>query len=660
MNNPDHGGIPELTFKSIVAGVLIGVLFGAANAYLGLRVGLTVSASIPAAVMSIAVFRALSRLRLGRDATLLENNMVQTIGSSGESLAAGVIFTVPALILLGFDPGALNIFIYGAVGGTLGVLFMIPLRSYLIVREHERLVYPEGRACAAVLEAGQAGGDQGRLVLGGLGFGALYEALVSGSGLWKSAPRWEPKFFPGAEVSADASPALLGVGYVVGPRIASIMFGGGAIAWLALIPAIRFFGGHAPDPIFPAKLPIAELDAHGVWTSYVRYIGAGGVVFGGFMTLARSLPVILSSGRAALSGLSSAAAEARAPTERDLPGKLVFGLIGLIALTLVILPDSIMPGGAAAVGLALLFGFFFVAVSSRIVGLVGSSSNPISGMTIAALLATTLLFKLFGLTDSGHQAAALAVGAIVCIGAAIAGDVSQDLKTGWLVKATPWKQQAGEIVGVLTSAAVIGFVLLRLHKAYGFGTEALPAPQATLMSMVVQGVFSGDLPWGLVLVGVAIAAVVELMGIPALPFAVGLYLPFSLSAAVFVGGMVRALVERGRGKKSGEAAPEGAERGVLFSSGLIAGSAFIGMTVGMLRSIGESADGAACIAQSGWGSCLLSAPGAAISEALRRLPLALAVGPEWAGRFQDAVAWIALAAVAGLLWVVSRERAKKA
>ena len=656
-HKPGPGTLAELTFKSTLLGILVGILFGAANAYLGLRVGLTVSASIPAAVMSITIFRALQRLRLSRPATILENNMVQTIGSAGESLAAGVIFTVPALILLGFDPGLLKIFIFGCIGGVLGVLFMIPLRRFLIVQEHANLLFPEGTACAAVLDAGEAGGSQGKLVMGGLGLGAVYELLVSGSELWKATPRFTPRFYPGAEVSADASPALLGVGYVVGPRIAAIMFGGGAIAWLALIPTIKFFGGFSPTPIFPASLPIAELDPHGIWTNYIRYIGAGAVVFGGFITLIRSLPAIVASGRAAVAGLRAGkSGPAPERTEHDLPGPIILAGILLIAVAMLVLPRSVVPGDALTVALALLFSFFFVAVSSRIVGLVGSSSNPISGMTIAALLATSLAFKLLGLADGGLQAAALAVGAIVCIGAAIAGDISQDLKTGWLVGATPWRQQVGQIVGVITSAAVIGFVVLRLHKAYGFGSETLPAPQATLMSMVVKGVFAGDLPWGLVLIGIAIAAVVELLGIPSLPFAVGLYLPFSLSATVFAGGMIRALVERRAARRRAAAAGESAaaERGVLFSSGLIAGSAFVGMAVGLLRSIGKSPAVTECLAASGFRGCLFRLPGGTLAELCRQGPERLLVGPEWAGRHQDAVAGLIILGLCTLLYFIAR------
>lgn len=624
----------ELSPRAIGIGIVIGILFGAANAYLGLRVGLTVSASIPAAVMAVAIFHALRNAGLSEDSTILENNMVQTIGSAGESLAAGVIFTVPALILLGYSPGLLKIFVLGAIGGILGILFMAPLRRYLIVREHGNLVFPEGTACASVLVAGREGGAQGRLVFTGLGVGALFEFLMSGLGLWKAAPKWELPNLPAAEVSADSSPALLGVGYVIGPRIAAIMFGGGALAWLVLIPAIKLFGGSST--IYPGPGPVSGLDAHGIWHYYVRYIGAGAVVFGGIVTLVRSFPVIGSSAAAVIRGFRSSGGE-KGPvgrTDQGLRGPVVAAGVVVLFLAMALLPRSMAPGGFAAALLALIFCFFFVAVSSRIVGLIGSSSNPVSGMTIAALLATTLVFKLLGWTGAEHQVAALAVGSIVCIGAAIAGDTSQDLKTGFLVRATPRLQQMGEVIGVLTSAAVIGIVVLRLHGAYGIGSEALPAPQATLMSLVVKGVLSGDLPWTLVFIGVIAAAVVELLGIPSLPFAVGLYLPLSLSTPILIGGLIRALMERkskaAEGKEGGADKSLVSDRGVLFASGLIAGSAFVGMALGLVRSFGE-----------GRGKFMV--------RALEKIT----VGPEWAGSWQDPAAAAALLVLAGVLLVIA-------
>ena len=631
--------LPELTLRAVVAGIGIGILFGAANAYLGLKVGITVSASIPAAVMSVAIFRALSKGGLMRPAGVLENNMVQTVGSAGESLAAGVIFTVPALILLGFAPGVLNIFVLGALGGVLGILLMVPLRRYLIIREHKNLVYPEGTACASVLRADQEGGKKGGLVFAGLGVGAAFEFLVSGMGLWRSKPAWELPRIPAAEISADSSPALLGVGYVIGPKIAAIMFGGGALAWLVFIPAIKLFGSGAEEAIYPADIPVSEMDAHDIWHYYMRYIGAGAVVFGGIVTLIKSLPVIVSSAKAIFKGLGGESGpDAEDVSKRDLPGWALIAGSALIIILMAVLPDRMAPSSIPATLLAVVFAFFFVAVSSRIVGLIGSSSNPVSGMTIAALLGTTVVFKLMGWTGPDHEVTALAVGAIVCISTAIAGDTSQDLKTGYLVGATPWKQQSAEIIGVLTSAAVIGFVVLRLHQGYGIGGEELPAPQATLMSLVVRGVLSGELPWTLIFIGVAAAAVVELLGIPSLPFAVGLYLPISLSTPILAGGVIRHIVKRKEGKAGKEEEDETeaeelvGDRGVLFASGLIAGAAFVGMAIGLLWSFSGG------------------------DSVVDKVLTGINIGPGWAGSFENGVSALVLLLLGALLYIVSRSR----
>jgi putative OPT family oligopeptide transporter len=691
---PGGQSLAEFSFRAALVGAIIGILFGAANAYLGLRVGITVSASIPAAVMSIAVFRALSRMRISAPATILENNIVQTIGSSGEAMAAGIIYTMPALILLGQSPNVLKIFVLGAIGGTLGVLFMVPLRRYLIVREHGKLTYPEGTACAGVLIAGQKGGEMGRMVFAGLGLGAVYEFFASGMGLWKTTPAWRLPRYDAAEISAEASPALLGVGYIIGPRIAAVMFAGGALAWLVFIPAIKLFGAGSPT-MFPATVPIADLDPTGIWKSYVRYIGAGAVVFGGFVTMIRSLPVIFSSARAMLPTRGTAHElkekwSAIAAHDRDLPGSALLIGITICLVAMIALPKNLVPGEILTSILATVFAFFFVAVSARVVGLVGSSSNPISGMTIAALLATTLIFKLLGWTDGGHQAAALAVGAIVCLAAANAGDTSQDLKTGFLVGATPWKMQLGELVGVLSAAAVIGLIVLRLDKAYTLGSPILPAPQATLMTMVVKGVLAGDLPWSLVLIGVATAAIVELLGIPSLPFAVGLYLPFSMSSPIMIGGIVRYLADRKLNAKNANHEDDGAQaitigaqtitdgaqaitigaqaitpanqpecpddlttqRGVLFASGLIAGSAFIGMALGLIRSIGADPAWTACRASSSLLACSLSHPPAALYSAFQSISL----GPAWAASYQDFFAGAIILAAAIVIYLISRKR----
>jgi len=567
--------LPELTVKAVLVGVALGIVFGAANAYLGLRVGMSVSASIPAAVMSVALFRLLRR------GTILETNIVQTVGSAGESLAAGVIFTMPALLIWGLPLDQLQVFTLSCLGGLLGVLFMIPLRRFLIVREHGRLPFPEGTACAEVQVAGETGGSKAKLLFAGLGLGALYKFLADSHAvkLWNESPHLS---LPGkAQIGADATPELLGVGYIIGWRIALVMFSGGALAWLVIIPLINLLGGDRV--IYPGTEPVASMETGAIWNSYIRYIGAGAVAYGGLITLIKSLPTIIESIRIGLGkvGQELKAGQAHAPrTDRDISIKVVLVGALLIALALDLVP--FVPVNFLSALLMVVFAFFFVTVSSRIVGLIGASSNPISGMTIATLLVTSLVFVWTGRGGmEGARVEVLAVGAVVCIAAAMAGDTSQDLKTGYLIGATPWKQQVAEIIGVLTSATVMGAVLLLLHRTYGIGSETLSAPQATLMSLVVDGVLNASLPWWLVVIGMILAAVVE-HGFrqPSLAFAVGLYLPVSLTTPILVGGAIRRWSERGVDE---DRAAEGRERGVLLASGLIAGAALVGVGVaGML------------------------------------------------------------------------------
>ncbi|KPK68044.1 peptide transporter [candidate division TA06 bacterium SM23_40] len=567
----------EITVKSIVLGSLVGIVFGAANAYLGLRVGMTVSASIPAAVISMGILRGL--LKRG---TVLENNMVQTIGSAGESLAAGVIFTIPALIIWGLEIPILEIFVMSLLGGVLGVLFMIPLRRYLIVREHGRLPYPEGTACAEVLIAGDEGGTKARTVFTGVGIGALYNYYLMGFRYWEHSPHWNVRPVRGAQIGIDLTPELLGVGYIIGPRIASYVCAGGVLAWLVLIPILTVFGDRLGAFLPAAAQPISELEPSDIWNSYIRYMGAGAVALGGIVSLIRAGPTIVSSlgagFREVMQGLGPKRIGPGGPpperprTERDLPMSLVLGGVLAVALLAWLMP--FIHVGLLGALLVAVFAFFFVTVSSRIVGLIGSSSNPVSGMTIATLLATALIFHALGWTGTEGKVAALSVGALVCIALCIAGDVSQDLKTGYLVGATPRRQQMGELVGVLTSALFVGWTIFLLNSAYGIPSEQLSAPQATLMSLVVEGVMTRTLPWALVFVGAAIAAVVELMRIPSLPFAVGLYLPISLSTPVMAGGLVRWGV--GRVRDAG-VKKRRTDRGVLFASGLIAGGAVMGI-----------------------------------------------------------------------------------
>ena len=581
---PAESSMAELTVKAVLIGLVLAVVFGAANAYLGLRVGLTVSASIPAAVMAVAIFRVIRR------GTILETNMVQTIGSAGESVAAGVIFTLPALFIWQrSDPtivvDLLQVSVIAAFGGLLGVLFMIPLRRYLISREHGKLPYPEGTACAEVQVAGEVGGGKARLLFTGLGIGALYQALANRSGLalWNESPSLPlPKK---AEIGGDFTPELLGVGFIIGPRIAAIMFGGSALAWLVLIPAINMWGGD--NTVYPASTPMSVLGSGDIWNSYIRYVGAGAVGFAGIVTLLKSLPTIIESFKLGIGQVGAGGGGELPRTQQDLPLKLVMGLAALMAIALWLWPG--VPVGLLGALLIVIFSFFFVTVSSRIVGLIGSSSNPVSGMTIAALILTSLIWVALGLNDGSATAkvAVLAVGAVVCIAAAVAGDTSQDLKTGFLVGATPRRMQIGEMMGVLASAAVMGGVLVVLNESYGIGTvDGLAAPQATLMSLVIDGVLNASLPWGFVLLGIAIAAIAEFVfKLPSLAFAVGVYLPVSLMTPILVGGLMRMGLTK-KYENAGETEDgvsilaEKRERGVLFASGLIAGAALVGVLIG--------------------------------------------------------------------------------
>ena len=569
---------PELTIKAIVVGIVVGVVFGAANAYLGLKVGLTVSASIPAAVIGVAIFRAL------RQGTLLETNIVQTIGSAGESLAAGVIFTIPVLFLWGEDPGFWPIFPLALLGGLLGVLFMIPLRRYLIVREHGNLTYPEGTACAEVQVAAQAGGSQARLLFSGMAVGALYTALEKFARLWPAEPDFQiggPGSNYRTSVGADVTPELLGVGYIIGPKVAAVMLAGGAVGWLVLIPAIYLFGGQADAAIAPAtETLIRDMGSFEIWSKYLRYVGAGAVAFGGVFTLIKSSPTIVESIRLAIGNFKSTSSKVVPRTERELPLQVVGG--SLLAIVLCVAFAPLMDGSESTLGIVaaiavVVFSFFFVTVSSRIVGLIGSSSNPISGMTIATVLICALLF---GGAYGGDQArvAVLTIGSLVCIAAAIAGDTSQDLKTGFLVGATPKRQQLGELVGVLAAALAMSTVLTLFRENIVSGE--FKAPQANLIRLVIDGVLDANLPWGLVFIGMAMAFCVEIMGLPTLAFAVGLYLPIHLAVPIMIGGLVRLAVERMSDKDEVE---HRREQGVLYGSGLIAGAALIGVLVATFK-----------------------------------------------------------------------------
>lgn len=572
---------PELTVTSVMIGVLLAVVFGAANAYLGLRVGMTVSASIPAAVVSMGVLRIVLRRK-----SILESNMVQTIGSAGESLAAGAIFTMPVFFLWAKEgvsnrPGMLSISLTALLGGLLGVLFMVPLRNALIVKEHGALPYPEGTACAEVLLAGEKGGTSARAVFAGMGIAALIKFIVDGLKVVPSTITMRVQALR-TEFSTEIYPALVGVGYICGAKISSYLFAGGVLGWFVLIPAIAAFGGETI--LYPGTEPIEQMflkdGANAIWSSYIRYIGAGAVAAGGIISLVKSLPLIATTFREAIKGLHGNNIDSGTKTERtalDMNMKIVLGAIVLIILAIAIFPD--IPVSFLGAILIAVFGFFFSAVSSRMVGLVGGSNNPVSGMAIATLLFATMVLKSTGDGGAHGMTGAIAIGSVICIIAAMSGDTSQDLKTGYLLGATPRRQQLGELIGAAVSAVTIGGVMLLLDSAWGFGSTELSAPQATLMKMIVEGVMDGNLPWTLVWIGVFIAVVIEIFGIPVLPVAIGLYLPLKLSVPIMAGGLVRYVVSR---RTVNTDVDSEAGSGILFCSGLIAGEGLVGILLAVL------------------------------------------------------------------------------
>ena len=586
--------MPELTVTSIVMGMLLAVVFGAANAYLGLRVGMTVSASIPAAVISMGVIRVIMKRN-----SILESNMVQTIGSAGESLAAGAIFTMPALFLWAEEglcdmPSLVEITLIALCGGVLGVLFMVPLRNALIVKEHETLLYPEGTACADVLLAGEEGGANASTVFSGLGLAAAFKFVVDGLKVLPSDVAFAFKSFKG-EIGMEVYPALLGVGYIVGPQIASYMFVGSIIGWMVIIPLICLFG---PDTwLYPADVgkTIADLYAAGgaakIWSTYVKYIGAGAIATGGMISLIKSLPLIITTFRDSIKSMKGGKNTNTARTAQDLPMQMI--LFGIVAMILIIWVVPAIPVTLLGAAIIVVFGFFFATVSSRMVGLVGSSNNPVSGMAIATLLIATMSIKASGKTGIDGMTAAIAIGSVICIVAAIAGDTSQDLKTGYLLGATPKKQQMGEIIGVVVSGLAIGGVLYLLNAAWGYGGAEVPAPQATLMKMIVEGIMGGNLPWNLVFIGVFLAIALEILRVPVMPFAIGLYLPIYLNASIMIGGAVRMFMDR-RKNVDEETKTKQTTDGTLYCAGMIAGEGLVGILLaifavfGINVSIGES------------------------------------------------------------------------
>ena len=581
---------PELTVTSVIMGCILAVIFGAANAYLGLRVGMTVSASIPAAVISMGVIRVILRRN-----SILESNMVQTIGSAGESLAAGAIFTMPALFLwaeegLSDKPGIVEITLIALCGGILGVLFMVSLRNALIVKEHATLLYPEGTACADVLLAGEEGGANASTVFSGMGLAAIFKFVVDGLKLLPADVSAAFKSFKG-EIGMEVYPALLGVGYIVGPKIASYMFTGSLIGWMVIIPLICLFG---PDTwMYPAAegTTIAQLYANGgaaaIWSTYVKYIGAGAIATGGIISLIKSLPLIVTTFRDSMKSMKGSKNTSTERTAQDLP--MQFILLGIVAMVFIIWIVPAIPVTLLGAFIIVVFGFFFATVSSRMVGLVGSSNNPVSGMAIATLLIATFAIKSSGKTGIDGMTAAIAVGSVICIIAAIAGDTSQDLKTGYLLGATPKKQQMGEMLGVVVSGLAIGGVLYLLNAAWGYGTAEIPAPQAQLMKMIVEGIMGGNLPWGLVFVGVFLAICLEILRIPVMPFAIGLYLPIYLNATIMIGGIVRGLLDRRKGVDEKTKTAQATD-GTLYCAGMIAGEGLVGILLAIFAVVGISLD----------------------------------------------------------------------
>ncbi len=627
---------PEFSPRAVITGIVLGILFGAANAYLGLRVGLTISTSIPVAVLTVAAFRTIHRNR--SVTSILEANTSQTVGSASSSVATGVIFTLPALFLWGLDPTLLQMTLLAMVGGVLGILFMVPLRRYLIEREHETLPYPEGTACAEVLKASEVGGARARSVFLGLGGGALFKFLTG----WIHALRGEVDvripFLKKGEIGSEISAALFGVGFILGPRISAVMVGGGLLSSLVIIPAIAYWGTGRAEPLYPETvLSIAQMEPGQIWTRYVRYIGAGAVATGGLITLIRSIPTMIESFRLGARQLRSQLGSASGPggegaeevprTSRDLP----FGLIvaGLAVLTLVMAlvpqifgPLETFPVRALAAVLVVICSFFFVTVSSRIVGLVGVTSNPTSGMTIASLMLTATVFLLLGWTDDSGKVAALVVGCVVAIAASIAGDTSQDLKTGFLLGATPRRQQVGEILGALTSAVFVCLAVIALDRAFELGSAELAAPQATLMKLVIEGVLQQSLPWVMVGIGVALALVAEMLRIPSLAFAVGVYLPVSTMVPVFIGGMLRWWVARRAA--TDEEREARVQRGVLFGSGLVGGEGILGVGIAIAAAITSRAPAG--------------------------------IGPEWAGALAPWLSAGAFALLGVWFWSLTRRR----
>ena len=570
--SPDEN-LPEFTFRSLTLGILLGVFFAVANTYLGLKVGMTISASIPAAVLSMAILRAISK-----NVSILENNIVQTTASVGEGLASGIIFTIPALFILGGDISSTKIFILAILGGVLGILFMIPMRRYIIVKEHDVLLFPEGTACAEILKSAASAGKNALMAIWGIVIGAIYKALMSLLNLFTDTAVFVIAPFQHTQFRLDSSPALLGVGYIIGPRVAMSIMAGGAVGWWVLIPLIKLYAT-GNTVIFPSTTPIEQMDALAIWSNYIRYIGAGCVATGGLYNLAHILPMILRTVHVGFKELFSGLNSANTPrVDRDISmGWLIIGVIFIILL-LWLLPGMGM--NLTTIFLVSLLGYFFVAVTSITVGLVGSSANPASGMVITTLLVTGLIFSLLGWTERIYLMMAITMSAAVNVAICLAATTSQDLKTGFLLGATPKWQQIAEIIGLILPAFVISIVVILLNQVYTFGSPLLPAPQATLMAIIAKGIIFKQLPTLLVMVGVVLAMIILLLHARVLPFAIGLYLPLEITTAIFIGGIARSIVHRAVHKNKVD------ESGILTASGMVAGDACIGVLVALFTVLG--------------------------------------------------------------------------
>lgn len=565
--------VSEFTTRAIILGVLLGLLFGIGNAYLGLKIGTTVSASIPAAVISMAILRVFFKR-----VTILENNLVQTIASVGEGLAAGVIFTVPALFLLGEPPSPSRIFLLSALGGILGVLFMIPMRRYIIVEEHGKLPFPEGTACAEILKSGEAGRHKAAMAGIGILTGILHKICSSALYLWNEVPTKILTRFQNTEFSMDCTPALLGVGFIIGPRIASYILAGGAFGWWVLIPLITMFKSN--EIIYPGTIPITQMSAEDIWGNYIRYIGAGAVAVGGIASLVRIFPLVFKTFKAGFKELFEGIHQQNKPQRTDKDISLRYLILGSIAIILTLWLFPGLPTDLITILLLIILGFFFVAVTSLTVGIVGSTSNPVSGMTITTLLITCFIFVVLGWTERIYLISALTMGVVVNVAIALAGTTSQDLKTGYLLGATPRFQQIGEIIGIILPALAIGGTLYLLNEAYGIGSALMPAPQGTMLALIAQGVMKGNIPTTLVFIGAIIAVLLWILRQPILPFAIGLYLPLSLSTPIMVGGLAAALVAKLAKETDAQ------ERGILTASGLVAGDAFTGVVIALCTVLG--------------------------------------------------------------------------